>query len=240
MVIIIGKRNKDMTNFQIKKSNDKLFKENFFHEMRSEFIKDFIPGEKNRIADFSVLENTVKFTTVDCILKNAGRKMIALNFANAIVAGGAYILGGSAQEESLCRASGLYYTIKQQKAFYRQNRFHVLADYTDGMIFSENVKVIRDSEGNLLETPVFCDFITCPAVNRYESFFLGSKKLDMVMKKRIEKIVSFADSKDAELIIFGAFGCGAFGNKRDKVFPMFEEAIKKYSGAKAEIVFAVP
>lgn len=229
-----------MTNIQIKKDNDKLLKDNVFDGMRSEFIKDHVPVEKNEISDFSVEKNTVKLTTVDCILKNAGKKMIALNFANAIVAGGAYIIGGSAQEESLCRASGLYYTIKQQKAFYRQNRLHVLADYTDGMIFSENVKIIRDSDGNILDNPVLCDFITCPAVNRYESFFLGSKKLDAVMKRRIDKIVSFAESRHPELIILGAFGCGAFGNKRETVFPMFEEAVKKYISLNTEVVFAVP
>ena len=229
-----------MTNIQIKKANDRLLKDNVFDGMRSEFIKDHVPVEKNEISDFSVEKNTVKLTTVDCILKNAGKKMIALNFANAIVAGGAYIIGGSAQEESLCRASGLYYTIKQQKAFYRQNRLHVLADYTDGMIFSENVKIIRDSNGNILDNPVLCDFITCPAVNRYESFFLGSKKLDTVMKRRIEKIVSFAESRHPELIILGAFGCGAFGNKRETVFPMFEEAVKKYISLNTEVVFAVP
>lgn len=229
-----------MTNLKIKKENDKLYRENVFDGMSSEFIRDFVPVEKNEISDFSVEKNTVRQTTVDCILQNAGKKIIALNFANAIVAGGAYIIGGSAQEETLCRASGLYYAIKQQKAFYRQNRLHVLADYTDGMIFSKNVKVIRDGSGNLLKSPVLCDFITCPAVNRYESFFLGSKRLDMVMKRRIEKIVSFADSKQAQLVILGAFGCGAFGNKREKILPMFEEAVKKYFSQNTEVVFAIP
>lgn len=228
-----------MTNIKIKRANDKLFKENMFDGMSSEFIRDFVPVEKNEISDYSVEKNTVRLSTIDCILQNAGKKKIALNFANAIVAGGAYILGGSAQEESLCRASGLYYTIKSRKEFYRQNRLHVLADYTDGMIFSENVKVIRDSDGNLLENPVLCDFITSPAVNRYESFFLGSKRLDMVMKRRIEKIVSFADSKHPELLVLGAFGCGAFGNKREIVFPMFEEAVRKYISKDTEVVFAV-
>lgn len=46
------------------------------------------------------------------------KKIIALNFANAMYADGGYILGGNAQEESLCRASMLYYTIKTQKRFY--------------------------------------------------------------------------------------------------------------------------
>lgn len=69
---------------------------------------------------FEVKNNISPITTLKCILDNysADKKIIALNFANAMYAGGGYILGGSAQEESLCRASMLYYTIKTQKRFY--------------------------------------------------------------------------------------------------------------------------
>lgn len=35
-------------------------------------------------------------------------------------------------------------------------------------------------------------------------------------------------------------GCGAFGNKREKVLPSFERAINKYTDGNAEIIFAIP
>ena len=115
---------------KIKSENDRIFKNNNFN-MVSEtvFSVSEIP-EIKREKYFSVAENTVKETTIQAILSRAGRGNItALNFANAMYAGGAYVLGGNAQEESLCRASMLYYTIRNQKDYYRRNRLHILPDY---------------------------------------------------------------------------------------------------------------
>ena len=229
-----------MNNLTIAAENKKLFENGAFAGMKSEFIPDFTPVEKTRSEKFILSEHTVKMTTIECILQNAGRKIIALNFANALFPGGAYVAGGNAQEESLCRASGLYFAIKDEKAFYAQNRKHLLPDYTDGMILSENVPVIRDDSGEMLETPVMCDFLTCPAVNRYEAVMMSREKTNAVMERRIEKIVSFAVSKAPDVIILGAFGCGAFGNKREDILPMFEKAVNTYGGNEAEIVFAIP
>lgn len=208
--------------------------------MKSEYISDYSPIPCQRADKYILKEHIVKQTTIECILAHSDKKIIALNFANAIVAGGAYLLGGNAQEESLCRASMLYYAIKPVTEFYSANRRHITADYTDGMIFSENVPVIRNDRGEMLSSPVSCDFITCPAVNRYEAFFLSKNAANSIMERRIEKIVSFAAQKHPRLIILGAFGCGAFGNKREDVLPMFERAINAYTDSSSEIIFAIP
>lgn len=229
-----------MSNLTIVSDNKRLFESGAFEGMKSEFISDFTPVEKSRAEKFVLSDNTVKMTTIECVLENAGRKTIALNFANALVPGGGYLLGANAQEESLCRATGLYYAIKDVKDFYAANRKHMLPDYTDGMIFSENVPVIRSDNGELLEKPVMCDFITCPAVNRREGFMISGRKVNEIMERRIGKIVSFAVSKAPELIILGAFGCGAFGNSREDILPMFERAVNTYGGNSAEIIFAIP
>ena len=47
-------------------------------------------------------------------------------------------------------------------------------------------------------------------------------------------------SEKPEVMVLGAFGCGAFGNKREKVLPAFERAINKYTDGSAEIIFAIP
>ncbi len=227
----------------IKIKNDRIFKNGDFHGMISEtvFSVSEIP-EIKRERYFSVAENTVKTTTVQSIIERAGHGNItALNFANAMYAGGAYVLGGNAQEESLCCASMLYYTIKNQKDYYRRNRLHVFPDYTDTMIFSENVPVIRNDNGELLEKPVVCNFITCPAVNRtFAKFIFSQKKINDIMYTRIKKIIMLALEKKTDILILGAFGCGMFGNKRETVFPMFEEIINKYVPDSVEVIFAVP
>lgn len=225
-------------NIRIKEDNDRLFESGAFDGMRSEFFPDLTPVENPRGGRFSVAENTVRMTTVACILENAGKKMIALNFASAHKPGGGYISGATAQEESVCRASGLYYTIKDVSAYYEQNGRHKTSDYTDGMIYSENVPVVRDDSGALLKTPVLCDLITCPAVNKGAAR-LPDSEVNAKMKQRIEKIITLAASKKPDVVILGAFGCGVFRNRREDVLPLFEAAIEQYGG-NIEYIFAIP
>lgn len=231
-----------MGNLKIKSENDRIFRESDFQGMSSETITESPDVQpKEGTSPWYVYENLEKLTTVECILANAGKRMIALNFANAMYPGGGYVLGGNAQEESLCRASMLYYTIRTQKSFYRKNRLHILPDYTDTMIYSENVPVIRNEHGDLLEKPVLCDFITCPAVNRtFAKFMFTRRRINHKMLVRIEKIIKLAISKKPEVLILGAFGCGMFGNKQKKVLPMFEEIINKYVPDDIKVIFAIP
>ncbi|MDE5584262.1 MAG: TIGR02452 family protein [Ruminococcus sp.] len=231
-----------MNNMKIKRENDCIFRENRF-DMISETFNDIaeIP-EIKREKYFSVSGHTERKTTIQAITDHAEQgKIIALNFANAMYAGGGYVLGGNAQEESLCRASMLYYTIRTQKEYYRRNRLHILPTYTDTMIYSENVPVIRNENGKLLEKSVLCNFITAPAVNRtFAKFMFSDRKINNIMYSRIKKIIMLALLKKPDIIILGAFGCGMFGNRRETVFTMFEEIINKYVPDGVEIIFAVP
>lgn len=225
--------------FKIKLDNDKLFK-GYTGEMKSEYFPDFRATSLERADEYRVSENIQSLTTIECILRNRGRKIIALNFANALYAGGAYVLGADAQEESLCRASLLYYTIRGAKRFYRTNRLRCSTFYTDGMILSERVPVIRNDSGELLSESFTVDFVTCPAVNRSFTLPWLKSRVNGIMERRIEKIVSFMQSREPEVMVLGAFGCGAFGNRRKDVLPLFERAINKYTDGSAEIIFAIP
>lgn len=231
-----------MNYIKIKLENDKIFKNTLFSDMYSETFKNIDVKQIKRDSVFKVCDNISPVTSVKCILDNFGNgKIIALNFANAMYAGGGYVLGGNAQEESLCRSSMLYYTIKSQKEYYWTNRFHILPDYTDTMIYSHNVPVIRDDSGNMLENPIKCDFITCPAVNRnFARFMFSEKRITSVMTARIQKIITLAVAKNPDVLILGAFGCGMFGNKRETVFSIFENAVNSLVPDNIKVVFAVP
>ena len=230
-----------MNALGIKLENDRIFREGNFPEMRSEVFADLTPKAVTRSEPFHVSEHLLQTDTISAVLQFPGKRVCALNFANANCPGGAYVLGGNAQEEALCRASLLYYTIRTANAYYRRNRLHVLPDYTDSMIYSRNVPVIRDNAGNRLETPVTCDFITSPAVNRtFAKFLFTGKRLDAVMEHRIEQIIALAAEQSPDILILGAFGCGVFGNRRETVYPMFEAAINRYLPVAIEVVFADP
>ena len=229
-----------LEEIRIKKENDALYEEGAFEGQYSEYYPDLeIKGEK-RTDCYRVDTHTVKMTTVGCIIANRGRRALALNFANPVHAGGGYVMGAKAQEESLCRASGLYYTISRETRYYSDNIPHYLTGCTDNIIYSVNVPVIRDDSFKLLDEPIMADFITSAAVNRYGAR-ISHKHANEIMDRRIRKIISFAASKEPELLILGAYGCGAFGNRRDEVLPMFEAAINDLTGGiRTEIVFAIP
>lgn len=228
-------------HLRIKLQNDRIFREGSFPKMRSEYVSDIDPVPVVRNTEFRVRENLLRTDTVSAILSFPDRHVCALNFANANVPGGAYVLGGNAQEEALCRATLLYYTIRTVRGFYRRNRLHVLPDYTHGMIFSSNVPVIRDSDGKRLENSGVCDFITSPAVNRTFARFLFSRaRLDRTMQERIDRIVALAARKRPDVLVLGAWGCGVFGNRRETVYPQFERAINRYLPDDVRVVFADP
>jgi uncharacterized protein (TIGR02452 family) len=226
----------------IKLDNDRIWKKSRFPAISSETFFDIKPSEVMRKTPFSLSGHLVNATTIEAILQNTHHaRVIALNFANAIVPGGGYTVGGNAQEESLCRSSFLYYSIRTQKKFYRRNLLTLSPCYTDALIYSRNIPVIRDHNGLLLPSPLFCDFITCPAVNRrYAKLLHPDTEIDAIMARRIQKIVSFARLKSPHVLILGAFGCGAFGNKRETVLRLFEESINKYMDDNVEVLFAIP
>ncbi len=230
-----------MTRLTIKRENDRLFRSGHFPAMHSETYTEVAAPVVQRASVYRVAEHLAAEDTISCVLRQAGRHCTALNFANAMFPGGGYVLGGNAQEESLCRASLLYYTIRTQKQFYCRNRLHLLPDYTDTMVYSEGVPILRRSDGTMLETPAACDFLTCPAVNRtFARFLFSTKHCDAVMARRIERIVQLAVSRNPEVIVFGAFGCGAFGNRREVVYPLFEAAINRYVPDTVTVLFADP
>lgn len=226
-------------NLKIKFENDRIFKNGDYSQMKSQVFYS-VDAEKIKRNDIFKLQNhLIKTDTISAILNHATGKTIALNFANANVAGGGYILGGNAQEEALCRASLLYSTIKTAKSFYWKNRLHLLPTYTHTMIYSQNVPIIRDNDGNLLKTPKLCDFITATAVMRtFSKFIFSNDKIDQIMQERINRIIRLAAIHKPNTLILGAFGCGAFGNKRETIYPMFENAINQYIDDSVKIIFA--
>ncbi len=230
-----------MNFLKIKFQNDRIFKNNSYPDMQSEVFLNVTAEPVQRNQKFQVSENLVCTDTITAVLQYGTGKTIALNFANAMYPGGGYVLGGNAQEEALCRASMLYYTIRTAKKYYHANRLHLLPDYTNHMIYSRNVPVIRDNSGNLLESPETCDFITCPAVNRtFAKLIFSKKKLNLIMEQRIANIIRLCAVQNPDILILGAFGCGVFGNKRETVYPQFEQAINQYITDEIKIIFADP
>ena len=191
-------------------------------------------------------ENMCKISVVNMDSYQAGRMYqnpLVMNFANAHNPGGGFLMGATAQEESLCRCSTLYASLTSKKAheMYHYNNSHASSVESDYMLISPKVAVFRDEKYNLTE-PVIMGVVTVPAPNRRgAAMFASGSLIQDTFIRRIRIMLLAAAKYGYKSLVLGAWGCGAFGNSAEKVAGYFKEVIvtEEYGKCFDEICFAV-
>ena len=194
----------------------------------------------NDLARFPKVEVTDETTAQAAErLISQGKDVVALNFASARNPGGGFLAGAIAQEEDLCRSSGLYVCIKNKPLFYNANILCEDTFYTNGAIYSPKVPFIKDVQGNFIDNPFLVSIITMPAPNlsslKKEDF---SDLLKGLLRERAIRILSIAADHNHKNIILGAWGCGAYGNDPLIVAESFKLALENVP-AFENVCFAV-
>ncbi len=184
-----------------------------------------------------------------------GLKIAVLNFASSTNPGGGVTSGASAQEECLCRISTLYPCLKDESmwdAFYAPHRKARNPLHNDDIIYTKDVIVFKDDDYQPLPKPFTVDIITCAAPtlreqssNRYNPSD-GDKAPDItpedllaLHEKRGRQILSAAAANGAEVIVLGAFGCGAFKNDPAIVAQAYANILPEYLHYFRTIEFAI-
>ena len=177
-----------------------------------------------------------------------GKHISVLNFASATNPGGGVTKGASAQEECLCRISALYKCISASEiteAFHKKHRYALKTGkmnslYNDDCIQTCDVTVFKSDTAKpvlLSEEDWFdVDVISCAAPNlRYMSQHdknwkknVTDKKLFDIYEKRINRVLDIASCAKSDVIILGAFGCGAFANPPELVAKAMHAAIDEH------------
>ncbi len=169
-------------------------------------------------------------------LLEQGVRPLALNFANGLHPGGGFLHGALAQEETLCRSSALFMTIRNDP-MYAAHAERTLPDSTDWAILSRGVPVFRRDDGSALGKPVLVDFITCAAPYAPG---VGQPESGDLLCRRISRVLRIAFVFGHTTLVLGAWGCGAFGNDPLRTAKDFREALEsEFAGAFARIVFAI-
>jgi uncharacterized protein (TIGR02452 family) len=174
-------------------------------------------------------------------LTDKGHRVAALNFASAKNPGGGFLKGARAQEESLARASGLYAMLLGDPMYDHHRSLHDPM-YTNWVIYSPDVPVFRLDEGQLLDEPYLCSFLTSPAVNvgalRHRA--RRGDEIHRVMQERVERVLGVAALHGHEVLVLGAWGCGVFQNDPEQIAELFQSALAgPFRGAFTHVVFAV-
>ena len=205
-----------------------------------------------------------KKRSFEAAMSYKNQKICVHNFASATNAGGGVVKGSNAQEECLCRCSTLYLCISDEKI---KNSFHnthramlkngiLTALYNDDCIYTPDVTIFKSDTSfpELLPQNEWrnVDIITCAAPNLRErpsnamnpnsgkqAVKISNSDLKTLHTKRANRILDIAKNNGAEVIILGAFGCGAFQNPPQIVAEGILEAVKQHIYDFKVIEFAI-
>ena len=179
------------------------------------------------------------------LLELGSGKVLCLNFASAKNPGGGFLNGSEAQEESLARSSCLYPTLLHNESYYKKNRACGTSLYTDYMIYSPDVLVICNDDGELLEDPFTVSFITSPAVNagavkRNEPN--NVEKITPIQRQRMQYLLSVCAHEGYQNVVLGAWGCGVFMNDPKHIANLWYQLLvedEQFKNRFNQVVFAV-
>jgi len=170
--------------------------------------------------------------------------LVLLNFASARNPGGGFVNGAKAQEEDLCRCSGLYPCLVTQPEYYEVNRKQKSLLYTDHLIYSPGVPWFRVKSRELLDEMFTASVITAPAPNAGQIMLKQAQSIpDIEASLRIRSgmILQVARDNGHRNILLGAWGCGVFRNNPNMVADAFGQWIESenFAGAFDRIVFGI-
>jgi len=181
------------------------------------------------------------------------------NFASATNPGGGVVNGATAQEECLCRCSTLYPCLNVNDAwnnFYGPHREAGDPLHNGDIIYTPGVTVFKTDT----DIPVLMkrndwfnvDVITCAAPNlrnkpsnQYNpadgnfKADISERELRTIHEQRLGRILSAALAGSCDVVILGAFGCGAFCNPPQVVAEAAKNVISRYLDHFKVIEFAV-
>ena len=189
--------------------------------------------------------------------ENPGAKIAVMNFANAFKAGGGVERGAGAQEESLCRTSTLYPLLYRKylyDTFYKHHRDMNTPKASDSLVYTEGVIICKTDTGLPQRMPkedwVTVDVITvaAPDLRRKSNMhaalvaggtYMNDAELFGYHVKRAIHILTCAAAKKADILVLGAFGCGAFENNPEVVARAYRTALQVFPKVFSRIEFAV-
>lgn len=186
--------------------------------------------------------------TLEAASAYVGSKVCVLNFASATNPGGGVTRGSSAQEEAICRCSSLYFNLSEKRmweGFYAPHRAQKNPLHNDDCIYTPGVVVFKSDTTVPQALPpeewYTVNVLTCAAPNLRQrpgdqmndgdgarNIQIGKRELRQLHEKRMRRILSIAAAEGNEVMILGAYGCGAFHNPPNIVAEAMKTVVQEY------------
>ena len=220
---------------------------------------DTVPKQKKDLYEEKAKIVVSRKRTLEAAEGYKGNSIAVLNFASASNPGGGVVRGSTAQEECICRCTGLFFSLNTPamwEEFYKPNRNAHNPIHKDDIIYTPGVTVFKTdtTEPKLMDEKDWYDIdvISCAAPNLRakpgnvyntgdgrNQIMLKDSELLAIHEKRLRRILEIAILNRRDTIILGAFGCGAFENNPEVVALANRNVIKEYLNAFKNIEYAV-
>jgi len=212
-------------------------------EQASSVLENLNP-KPSQLPAIEVTHETTQIAARRLVESESVADLVMLNFASARNAGGGFINGAKAQEEDLCRCSGLYPCLISQRGYYDANRKQESALYTDHLIYSPNVPWFRTRSRDDPDILILASVITAPAPNAGVVLSRESDalpKIEATLRRRAGLVLAVAAGNGPRTLLLGAWGCGVFRNDPALVADAFGKWLEsdKFAGAFDRAVFAI-
>ena len=189
-----------------------------------------------------------RLSSLDAIKKYKDEENIGLlNFASGTHPGGGVLNGSNAQEESLCRASTLYKCLNDETGYLYENFYGYHKEkgnlYSDRIIYSPNIIVFKndDKENTLMiKDDWYSMNVISSAAPNLRNDIICDNDLYNIILPRIKNILEVAIDNNIDVLVLGAFGCGAFSNNTLVNAKAFKEMLTEYLKYFRKIIFAIP
>ena len=163
------------------------------------------------------------------------RRVLVRNMANPRKPGGGVKSGAGAQEEDLFRRSDLHRFLAARPSLYP------LSEGTG--LLSRGVTVFRgvESEGFPAIQPFQIDVLTfaAPAHPRVADGQYLYRHDALKMREVVRQLLGLADQSGCQVVLFSAFGCGAFGHPPIQVAQFFRGLLSRPWCSPARVWFCI-
>lgn len=183
-------------------------------------------------------------------LKRRERRVAVLNMACSAYFGGGYQSGAFTQEEEIARrttlAVGFHWLLgtKIAERLYPIHKTPEGAPSKTAVLYNPTVRVLRDQQNKLLppEEQFEIGVVSAAAFDfrgKPEAVAGMTEEQRAITTDKVTNLFKAAKQTDADTVVLGALGCGAFKNQPKEVADIFRRVIREFGGHFREIVFAI-
>ena len=176
-----------------------------------------------------------------------GQRTVILNMASASNPGGGWTKGAGAQEENLCRRTGLSFCLLDpyELAFTdRESQLYPLSEYS--CIYSKNVPCFRGSENEgypFLERVQYLSIISSAAyrVPPTEGDNVFTTKWKRKWRSKVRMILKTVINEGDKILVLSAWGAGVYGNPPKEVAEAFHDVLlePEFNNKLHSVIFAI-